>query len=963
MSKVDFDISNYSTEELINIIGLGGQLPLDDNTIVQRINELNEQFENKFKKDEYIIQICQILNKAVGSTQDFEDEYKKLKNFYFGYTENNSFKSWNEWSSTYMIEFKKILKKNMLNNGYFNEYISEELNNFSYYDTIYQEALDEAYDAKEMYLIFFDEISNKLKKYKKEEFDQDYYDEDEGKDFLEGGIMDDNETILENYKKFQRENTKTVKKIINIDSHFRTIPDGVICPFCPDILEFYQNIYNGNATNVVVSSNSDGKKLIAGVKGGDLYKLDIDLSSNMGLVPAWYDISLNDSAGIFSKNWVDITMNYNGNTIAVCSEESYIWYSLNNGFNNTWEKSIIDASSTEISGNWTSLTSDFTGENLFVSRLSWVSGNDSQKQAGINYSNNRGTTWSNIIGVISDPNDIQGYTYDMSQNWKDIEITGNSEKVYAIYERLNKYYIIKSENLGSTWTVLNTDKWDYTSNTELIDYKWCKIVTNMHGNKVYIIAENHEYVWRSFDSGQNWSKIDIIGDWDSITCSLDGLQVSVWDKTQRYLIYSKDGGTSWNKPQSAADIANPDNNAKIILSDDGDKILGLDYNGNIFTSKKCKKIDNELFDRPSNFTLDLTEPIRNVSSLKLKNIELPHAWYVFSKNEGTNFFFVKKIGEEMEKIEIPEGTYHYDDSYGTESNIIKQLNDACTAKNINISFNYIGYQNKISIRNNTNKAITIFWYNENDEAQNICGFSGSGPKLNYNLGWLLGFRKTLNVLKENSDNLRGDSQLDIKGTKYVYVSLDEFTNNRAPENVITFENNSATFHMPSYYVKTTMSDDALNGKVLETMNCYVKEDEPVKSCGKKRANPELLSNLTSAQRYTIENIRNTLVTSQLRQYESPQISNLLHKIPLKLSPTLPIIERYTEYGGDSNIEKRFYSGPITLRKFKVRLLNERGNEIDMNETNWSFSLEIEQLTTSSDFFQTIELIKPQEYSE
>ena len=564
------------------------------------------------------------------------------------------------------------------------------------------------------------------------------------------------------------------------------------------------------------------------------------------------------------------------------------------------------------------------------------------KNGGICYSDDYAATWKDLSNSqITLSDGTNNYNFDLSQNWKDIEITGDGEKVYGIYETNNKYYIVKSINKGMNWQIINNSKWDYTTNTELCDYKWEEIVTNFYGTKIFIRTEDQ--IWRSFDSGTNWSKItEITGEWNSITCSLDGLKVAVWDNTTNSLIFSENGGSVWNNPAKVLgfDITEKSN---IVISADGDRILGLDYIGNIFTSKRCVEKDLSLFDRPSNFTINLSEPIKNVVSISIKNIEIPHTWDVFSKSEGTNVFYVKKTDGDIITITIPEGSYHYNDTFGAGVNLIKVLNTALVANNISdLVFSYRG-SNNIVVTNNSNPTVsmTIWWHRE--ESNEVCGPAGQGTRVNYNLGWLLGFRKTL--LGLGSEAEVAPAKLNLRGTKYVYISLDEFSNNKAPDSLIVYENNAATFNMPSYFVKTTMQPDVFSGKVDETNKCYVKSDPQPGNCGKKRRNPDSIDNLTSAQRYTIQNIRNALSVPKKKQYKSPIISNHLATVQLRFNTTAsPSTQYTTERRVEASFKKdREYFGPITLRKFKIRLLNERGNEIDMNENNWSFALIVDQL--------------------
>ena len=52
-----------------------------------------------------------------------------------------------------------------------------------------------------------------------------------------------------------------------------------------------------------------------------------------------------------------------------------------------------------------------------------------------------------------------------------------------------------------------------------------------------------------------------------------------------------------------------------------------------------------------------------------------------------------------------------------------------------------------------------------------------GGKVDYNLGWLLGFRREEYIF-EGNQTIVGESILDLIGTTYVYILLDDFNNNK-----------------------------------------------------------------------------------------------------------------------------------------------------------------------------------------
>jgi hypothetical protein len=54
-------------------------------------------------------------------------------------------------------------------------------------------------------------------------------------------------------------------------------------------------------------------------------------------------------------------------------------------------------------------------------------------------------------------------------------------------------------------------------------------------------------------------------------------------------------------------------------------------------------------------------------------------------------------------------------------------------------------------------------------------------------------------------------------------------------------------------------------------------------------------------------------------------------------------DTFVEYGGTLQNQERIYFGPVNIHRMTVRLLGDRGNVVDLNGANWSFSLICEQL--------------------
>jgi hypothetical protein len=52
---------------------------------------------------------------------------------------------------------------------------------------------------------------------------------------------------------------------------------------------------------------------------------------------------------------------------------------------------------------------------------------------------------------------------------------------------------------------------------------------------------------------------------------------------------------------------------------------------------------------------------------------------------------------------------------------------------------------------------------------------------------------------------------------------------------------------------------------------------------------------------------------------------------------------YVEFGGTLQNQERLYFGPVNIHRMTVKLVSDRGDIVDLNGANWSFSLICEQL--------------------
>ena len=214
------------------------------------------------------------------------------------------------------------------------------------------------------------------------------------------------------------------------------------------------------------------------------------------------------------------------------------------------------------------------------------------------------------------------------------------------------------------------------------------------------------------------------------------------------------------------------------------------------------------------------------------------------------------------------------------------------------------------------------------------------------LGWILGYRAyTSYVISElavgtyvrkkgNQVEITGDTTISTNLFNYLLLSLNDYNQNHLNDGLITVAPRD-TFIQPSSYTNRTnfVCDPNTGELVYNTSN-----DEPSKR-------------LTQNQIYSVTQIANSknvsnIITSTEVTGNSfgtgPFEKDVFGLIPLKLSG-LRNGESYVEFAGTLQNQERSYFGPVNIKRMTVKLKTDRGNVLDLNGSNWSFSLVCEQL--------------------
>ena len=277
---------------------------------------------------------------------------------------------------------------------------------------------------------------------------------------------------------------------------------------------------------------------------------------------------------------------------------------------------------------------------------------------------------------------------------------------------------------------------------------------------------------------------------------------------------------------------------------------------------------------------------------------------------------------------------------------------------------YINTDNPITLfRLNINKTFTAKDYSIvffDSTSFTRCNFGQNSSvettTIDTTLGWILGFRSNTiyyptfenlnndiinnttyystysNEYTYNNSNgiikLSGDTSVNVNLYNYFLIVLDDYTQNHLNDGLVTTINADADIPLPSYASKVNYKCDPETGSIVIS-NIY---------------NSTNYNSLTNAQIYSANQILNTQQQKSAKNIQSsgPFIQDIFGLVPVKING-LSYGQTYTEFGGTLQIQERIYFGPVNIRRMTVKLMSDKGNVLDLNGQNWSFSLIAEQL--------------------
>jgi len=176
--------------------------------------------------------------------------------------------------------------------------------------------------------------------------------------------------------------------------------------------------------------------------------------------------------------------------------------------------------------------------------------------------------------------------------------------------------------------------------------------------------------------------------------------------------------------------------------------------------------------------------------------------------------------------------------------------------------------------------------------------------------------------------LTGDTTLNTNLFNYFLISLDDYIQNHLNDGLVTITRSQTSIQIPGYQYTTTQTCDPGTNTLVTTTS----------------SQPDS-NNVTNLELYSLNQSTQSQKSGSKIYSPGPFIKDLFGIVPIKI-PTNPG-DSYTEFGGTLQNQSRMYFGPVNIRKMSIQLLTDRGDLIDLNGSNWTFSFVCEQLYRAS----------------
>ena len=343
----------------------------------------------------------------------------------------------------------------------------------------------------------------------------------------------------------------------------------------------------------------------------------------------------------------------------------------------------------------------------------------------------------------------------------------------------------------------------------------------------------------------------------------------------------------------------------------------------------------------TDYTLDLSDHLTDVLSLRLWSIEVPLTYYIIDATYGNTCFWISN-GTNNIPISIESGNYN-------SSTLVDALNKAFVDANftltpqtipvsVPVSYNQANYKLTIKLNGwaytSMSTTTTSFTISPNTTALKFFDPTATlqcnktcvqqGLYINQTLGWMIGFHNEIGIVPIDASGNTAEAVLDLNGPRYFILSLDDYNQNHLNNGLVSITEPSKVVKLPAYYSpdQPYICEPSQFGEVAQLI----------------QSSPRTL---TQSQIYTINEILKNNVNNFEVRATAPTTTDVFAIIPIKQNSVGGTL--YVDFSGQLQDNKRTYFGPVDINRMRIRLLNDKGNVVNLNGADWAVTIISENL--------------------
>lgn len=359
----------------------------------------------------------------------------------------------------------------------------------------------------------------------------------------------------------------------------------------------------------------------------------------------------------------------------------------------------------------------------------------------------------------------------------------------------------------------------------------------------------------------------------------------------------------------------------------------------------------------SDYTLDLSDCLKNVLSIKLYSYQIPFSWYVIDDYYGNTCFWITDFSTDKKyniAVSIGKGNYsisQFQDAINDAlltngfSNFSSSTPILINTKNALLTIDVYGaiYTDPTNISNTftISESTILTFYDFSGEL--TCNKQACSSKTNYldqTLGWIMGFRVPFIPVSKQGNT--GISVVDLNGTKYLILVIDDYNQNHVNNGLVSITEFNSNLKLPNYYspdlpytcVRPNVVDTSL--ETLVNSNLLISNKLDVNYSSTQVLLPSAPRTLTQSQLYSINEINKNHNPTNFKS-SAPTTPDILAIIPIKTSG-VSTGTLLVEFSGSLQENIRIYFGPVNIERMRVRLMDDKGNHLNLNGGDWCVTL-------------------------